>query len=73
MATTTIQISRELKALLDKRKTDARESYEDVIWDLYEDTAELSAATKLRIEQSRKEIAEGKYKSFEQIKAELKL
>ena len=43
---TTIQISEELKKELTKKKLYTAESYEDVIWDLMEDTMELSDETK---------------------------
>lgn len=70
---TTIQISNELKDTLEKRKTSSKDSYEDVIWDMYEDTAELSEETKRHIEQSRKEIAEGNVFTHEQVKKQLGL
>jgi predicted CopG family antitoxin len=46
---TTIQISSELLAELKKRKLHEKESYEEVIWDLIEDTMELSDETKRNI------------------------
>ncbi len=55
------------------RKLSTKESYEDVIWDLLEDTMELSEETKMHIEQSRKEIAEGKTVTLEEVKKRLKL
>lgn len=64
---TTIQVSNELKEILEKRKLHAKDTYEDVIWDLYEDTAELSEATKKAIEKSRQEFAEGKTSPFEEV------
>ena len=70
---TTIQISADLQNKLSKRKLSERETYEEVIWDLIEDTMELSEETKKDIEQSRKEIAEGKTVSLEEIKKRLKL
>ena len=48
-----------------------KETYEEVIWNLLEDTMELSDATKKRIELSRKEIREGKYLTHEQAKKKL--
>ena len=57
---TTIQISNELKERLEQRKASPQDTYEDVIWDMYEDTAELSAETKRRIEIARREASEGK-------------
>ena len=65
---TTIQISAGLQEELVKRKLFDKETYEEVIWDLIEDTMELSAETKKDVEQSRKEIAAGKYHTLEQVK-----
>ncbi len=70
---TTIQISGELQKELSRRKLFERETYEEVIWDLIEDTSELSEETKRNIELSRKEIKEGKVHRWEDIKRELKL
>jgi len=65
---TTIQISKDLLQELKKRKKFEKESYEDLIWDLLEDTMELSDETKKAIKQSEKEIKEGKTISLEEIK-----
>lgn len=43
---TTIQISEKLQEKLKKRKLYDNESYEEVIWDLLEDSMELSEETK---------------------------
>lgn len=69
---TTIQVSKELVNTLNKRKFGSRESYEDVIWDLIEDTMELSEETKKDIEKSREEYKRGEVVSFEEIKRKLK-
>lgn len=50
-----------------------KESYEDVIWNLLEDSMELSAETKKEIEQARKEIAQGKFHTHEEVKRKLGL
>jgi hypothetical protein len=68
---TTIQVSAELVEELKKRKMHDSESYESVIWDLLEDTMELSPATKERIKQSRKEIDVGRTVSLSKVKKEL--
>ncbi len=73
METTTIQISKELKEKLDSRKLFDRESYEEIIENLIEDTMELSEETKRNIEQSLKDIKEGKVFTLEQIKREFNL
>jgi hypothetical protein len=70
---TTIQISKKLLEELKKRKTYVKESYEEVIWDLIEDTMELSEETKKDIEISMKQYKEGKTKSLAQIKKEMGL
>ncbi len=68
---TTIQISKDLQKELAKRKMFERESYEEIIWDLIEDTKELSAETKAAIEKARSEIKRGKFVTHEQLKKEL--
>lgn len=71
--TITIQVSSELVEKLKTRKMYENDSYEDVIWDLIEDTMELSEETKKNILQSEKEFREGKVHTFEEIKKELGL
>lgn len=68
---TTIQVNEKLLEALKLRKISDKESYEEVIWDLIEDTMELSEETKKNIAQSQKEIKEGKTISLEKIKNEL--
>ena len=64
---------RELLEALRKRKLGEKESYESVIWDLIEDTIELSEETKRDIEEARKQIKDGKIHKFEDIKKEEEL
>lgn len=68
---TTIQISNALQAALAKKKLSNRETYEEVLWDLLEDTQELSKETKQAIERARKDIAEGKFYTHAQVKERL--
>lgn len=68
---TTIQISEELQEELNKKKFFDRETYEEVIWDLMEDTVALSEETKKELERSRAEIKAGKYKMLSEAKKEL--
>jgi predicted transcriptional regulator len=68
---TTIQVSEDLKKELTRRKVFRNDTYEDIIWDLLEDTMELSEKTKRNIEKSMKEYAAGKYFTLEQVKKEL--
>ncbi len=70
---TTIQISKKLKEKLGKRKLHDSETYEDIIWDLLEDSMELSDETKKHILQAQKEFREGKGKTIEQVRKELGL
>ncbi len=70
---TTIQVSEKLQKELAKRKLFDRESYEEVIWDLIEDTQELDAQTKAEVEKARTEIKKGKFVTHEQLKKELGL
>tara|TARA_Y100000034_G_C6791155_1_gene354238 strand:+ start:423 stop:641 length:219 start_codon:yes stop_codon:yes gene_type:complete len=68
---TTIQISKELKNKLTLRKASNKDKYEDIIWDLLEDTLELSEQTKKDIADARKEIASGKFVTHAQLKKDL--
>lgn len=70
---TTIQISEELKEKLSFRKMSNKDSYEEIIWDLLEDTMELNEQTKKEIELARKEFKQGKFKTHDQVKKELSL
>jgi len=70
---TTIQISEDLRHALEKRKLEQRDTYEEVIWDLLEDTMELSEETKRAIERARKDIAAGKFVTHAQVKKKLGL
>ena len=63
MVNTTIQISNELKQKLNDKKIRDSESYEDVLWDLLEDSMELSKETISEIEQGRKDYKKGKFKA----------
>ena len=68
---TTIQVSNKLAEELKNRKMYDKESYEEIIWDLIEDTMELSAETKNQIKLAEKDIKEGRVYTHEQIKKEL--
>ena len=50
-----------------------KETYEEVIWNLVEDTQELSEQTKREIEQARAEIKAGKTHTLTDVKKELGL
>lgn len=65
---TTIQISRELKEALDKQKFSEKETYEEVLWDMLEDRAELSEQTLRSIDKAEEEVAEGRTISLSALK-----
>ena len=70
---TTIQISQQLQKELSKRKLYDKETYEEVIWDLIEDTAELSDETKNELDKIYAEMKAGKYHTLEEVEKELGL
>jgi len=70
---TTIQISKKLKEEIDKRKLVSAESYEDVLWDLLEDSMELNKETIKEIEEGRKDYKKGKFFTLDQVKEEARL
>ena len=51
---TTIQISNNVKSILDKMKIMERETYNDIIERMIEDDLELNERTKREIEEARK-------------------
>lgn len=71
MATTTIQISTELMEKLKTRKMYDKESYEEVINNLLEDTMELSDETKRHLKQAEKDIEEGRTIPLIEVKKKL--
>ena len=71
VATTTIQLSKGTKDVLAGMKLHPRETYEEVLERLLEDLRELSEETKREIERARREIKAGKYRTHDQLKAEL--
>lgn len=70
---TTIQVTAELKKMLEAMKLYDRETYNEVIERLVEDELELTEETKKEIEAARKEIKEGKFVTHKQLKKELGL
>lgn len=70
---TTIQISEELQSKLTSRKMFDRETYEEIIWDLLEDTMELSEETKKDIAEAREDIKKGRVYTLDQVRKEVGL
>ena len=56
---------------LKTRKQYDKESYEEVIWDLIEDSLELNKETKKAVEEARADIKAGKFYTHEQVKKRL--
>ncbi len=70
---TTIQISNELKEVLMQRKINPRDTFEDIIFDLIEDTMELSEQAKKDIAEAEEDIKAGRVYRWEDVKKELKI
>lgn len=73
ISVTSIQISTELAEELKRRKIHPGDRYEDIIWDLLEDSMELSEETKRAIKQAEKDMAAGRVISLEKVKEKLGL
>jgi len=73
METTTVQLTRELVNALRFKKMYDKESYEDIIWDLLEDSKEVNSETKGDIAVGLAEIRAGKTVSLEKIKTKYNL
>jgi len=69
--TTTIQVTEDLQRALTNRKIHDSETYEEIIWDLMEDTMEINEETKKDIEKSREEIRQGKVHTLAEVKKKL--
>lgn len=72
MTTTTIQVSKDLLEDLKSRKMYDKESYEDIIRDLLEDSMELSKQTLANIRQSEADVKAGRVKTLAEVEARLK-
>jgi hypothetical protein len=70
---TTIQINEELQAMLCKRKLYDRQTYEEVIYDLIEDTMEINEETKRELAEGRADAKAGRVKPLSAVKKELGL
>ena len=70
---TTIQVSENLQNALKIRKLYEKESYEEIIWNLIEDTTELSKEAKVMLRKAEEEIKMGRVHSFDKIKKEFNL
>lgn len=73
METTTIQISKDLLKDLKSRKMYDKESYEDIIRDLLEDSMELSEQTLKNIKKSEADIKAGRVYTLKEVEKRLGL
>ncbi len=71
VATTTIQLSQDMKKVLEGMKLHPRETYEEVLERLLEDLQELNEQTKKEIEQAIRDVKAGRYRTHQQLKDEL--
>ena len=70
---TTIQISKELLEELKTKKLFSKETYEEVIWDLIEDSKELSKETLKNLAIAEKDIKKGRTYTHAELVKELGL
>jgi len=70
---TTIQISDELRGKLKSMKIHEKESYESVLWDLLEDSMELSEQAKKDLAEAEADVRAGRVHKWEDVKKELKI
>ena len=71
MATTTIQLSSELKRSLERMKIHPRETFNDVLERVMEDLRELDKQTLADVEAARADVRAGKYLTQEQVRKAL--
>ncbi len=71
--TTTIQISNEVKVLLDRMKMFQRETYNETLMNMIEDNMRVNEKTRKELDEARKEIKTGKTISHEEVKKRLGL
>ena len=71
MATTTIQLSSELKHSLERMKIHPRETFNDVLERVMEDLRELDKQTLADVEAARADVRAGKYLTQEQVRKAL--
>jgi BMFP domain-containing protein YqiC len=60
-----------MKKTLESLKMHPRETYEEVLERLLEDLRELNQQTKREIEKASREIKEGKFRTHEELRADM--
>jgi predicted transcriptional regulator len=70
---TTIQISEEIRDILNDLKMHSRETYNDVLERILEDFQELTLQTKKEIRKATEEFEVGSFKTLDKLRKELGL
>ena len=70
---TTIQISDKVKIFLDRMRLIERESYNDIIEFMIEDSLELNEKTRIEIEEAKEDVKTDRNISHEEMKRRLGL
>ena len=65
---TTIQVTETLQKELSKKKIYEKETYEEVIWDLIEDSKEITEETKRDLQRARNDFRQGRFSTIKQVK-----
>ena len=68
---TSIQVTETLQKELSKKKIYEKETYEEVIWDLIEDSKEITEETKRDLQRARNDFRQGRFSTLEQVKRRL--
>ncbi len=71
VATTTIQLSHEMKRVLEGVKLHPHETYEEILERLLEDLQEMNEQTRKEVEQAIRDIKAGKYRTHQRLKDEM--
>ena len=71
MTTTTIQVDKKVRERLNGLKLHPRETFNDIIERLLEDSKELNDETKKEIKQAIAAIEAGRYRTHDQVRKEL--
>jgi predicted CopG family antitoxin len=64
---TTIQVSDDIRATLERMKMYEKESYNDILERMLEDQKELNQKTKQEIEEARKRVKSGKFVTMDAV------
>ncbi len=70
---TTIQISKDVKRILDRMRIFERETYNEIIENMIEDNLELNEKTKKEIKEAKKRIEKGEFVTFEEVEKNFSL